>query len=460
MTRAQRIALVGLLVIGLIGLVLWFRTEVVVPRSVQHPWSEPLVDRDLAMIAADTLRVLVVEHPLTYERFPGGERGAELELLERFARRRKLPLKVLAVAPDSLLPLLQRGTGDVVAALVHRGRFGDAVSCTVPWWHAAPVRVRLRPDRAAEVEAGDPDTVHVNAFGPWATDSAASPLRRADVRTGTALIEAVAVGELAAALVSDLEARHHAEDLPQLAFEPMDEAPVDLVFAVRRNAVRLREGLDTWLSTPAEQEARALIIAAYGDRLPRRGPLGATRGRPLTGDSLSPFDALFQEKADLMHWDWELLAAIAFKESRFDTAALSVKGAQGLMQMMPATAERLGVDSMQLVEGQVHAAAIYLAMLDSLWRRSIPEADERLHFVLAAYNAGPGHVRDAQRLAQELGLDNRRWTGHVERAITLLAFPAYYRRPGITAGRCKGSQTFLYVREVLGLHRRFRAAGR
>ncbi|MBK8950405.1 MAG: hypothetical protein IPM68_16600 [Flavobacteriales bacterium] len=70
MTRAQRIALVGLLVIGLIGLVLWFRTEVVVPRSVQHPWSEPVVDRDLAMIAADTLRVLVVEHPLTYERFP------------------------------------------------------------------------------------------------------------------------------------------------------------------------------------------------------------------------------------------------------------------------------------------------------------------------------------------------------------------------------------------------------
>lgn len=460
MSRTQRIALLGLAAIALLGLVLWLRTEVADPRPAPHPWSEPLVDRDLGAIAVDTLRVLVVEHPLTYERFPGGERGAELELLERFARRHKLAMKVLVAAPDSLLPLLQRGVGDVVAALVHRGRFGDAVACTAPWWHAAPVRVRLRADQAAAVAAGDADTVHVQANGPWAMDSAVAPVRRADARTGTALIEAVAVGELPSALVSDMEARHHAEDLPQLAFEPVDGAPVDLVLAVRRNAVRLREALDSWLALPDEQEARALIVAAYGDRLPRRGPLGATRGRPVDGDSLSPFDALFQEKADLMHWDWELLAAIAFKESRFDTAALSVKGAQGLMQMMPATAERLGVDSMQLVEGQVHAAAIYLAMLDSLWRRSIPDADERLHFVLAAYNAGPGHVRDAQRLAGELGLDRLRWTGHVERAITLLAFPAYYRRPGITAGRCKGSQTFLYVREVLGLHRRFRAAGR
>ncbi|HMQ77434.1 MAG TPA: transglycosylase SLT domain-containing protein [Flavobacteriales bacterium] len=459
MTRTQRIALLGLAAIGLIGLLLWFRTEVATPRPATYPWSEPLVDRDLAAIAADTLRVLVVEHPLTYERFPGDERGTEFELLERFAGQHALALKALVVPADSLLPLLQRGIGDVVAAQLHRGRFGDAVACTVPWWHVTPVLVRLRPDRAAEVAADVGDTVHVQAGGPWAMDSARAPVRRADERTGAALIEAVAVGTLPAVLVSDLEARHHAEHLPQLTFEPVDAAPVDVVLAVRRNAVRLRDALDNWLATPAEQEARALIVAAYGDRLPRRGPLGATRGRPMDGDSLSPFDALFQEKADLMHWDWELLAAIAFKESRFDTAALSVKGAQGLMQMMPATAERLGVDSMQLVEGQVHAAAIYLAMLDSLWRRSIPEADERLHFVLAAYNAGPGHVRDAQRLAQELGLDRHRWTGHVERAITLLAFPAYYRRPGITAGRCKGAQTFLYVREVLGLHRRFRSAG-
>lgn len=458
MIRSRRIALLGLLALGLLGLLIRALQKDHARNTPVRPWAVPLVDRDLGAIAADTLRVLVVEHPLTYEQFPGGERGAETELLERFARHTKLPLQVLPVPPDSLLPMLQRGAGDVIAALLHRGRFGDAVACTTPWWHTTPVLVHLRPDRATGTGDAGTDTLRAYVHGPWTYDTTTT--RIADARTGTALIEAVAVGTLPAALVGDLEARHLAEELPQLAFEPVDAPAEDLVFAVRRNATRLRESLDHWLLRPDEQEARGLIVAAYGRRLPKRGPLGSTRARPPAGDSLSPFDDVFREKADLMHWDWELLAAIAFKESRFDTSAISVKGAQGLMQMMPATAERLGMDSVEMVEGQVHAAATYLAVLDSLWRRSIPDADERLHFVLAAYNAGPGHVRDAQRLAEELGLDRHRWTGHVERAITLLALPRYYRLPGITAGRCKGSQTFLYVREVLGLYKRFRASGR
>ncbi len=458
MNSSRRIAVLGLLALGLLGLFIWARRDVRTPRAPQRPWSVPLVDRDLGAIAADTLRVLVQEHPLTCERFPGGERGTEVELLERFARWNKVPLQVLPVPPDSLLPLLQRGAGDVIAALLHRDRFGDAVACTGPWWHTTPVLVHLRPDRATGTDGRVADSVRVPVHGPWARDTAMAGV--ADVRTGTALLEAVAAGAVPAALVTDLEARHLAEELPQLAFDPVDAPPVDLVFAVRRNATRLREALDRWLLQPDEQEARGLIVAAYGRRLPDRGPLGGERMRPPVGDTLSPFDDVFRAKAGLMHWDWELLAAIAFKESRFDTSAISVKGAQGLMQMMPATAERLGMDSVEMVEGQVHAAAVYLAVLDSLWRRSIPDPDERLHFVLAAYNAGPGHVRDAQRLAGELGLDRHRWTGNVERAITLLALPRFYRMPGITAGRCKGAQTFLYVREVLGLYGRFRAAGR
>ena len=72
MTRAQRIALVGLVAIGLIGLVLWYRTEVVVPRRVQHPWSEPLVDRDLAIPIARLLELLAPwsDLVLAFKRLP------------------------------------------------------------------------------------------------------------------------------------------------------------------------------------------------------------------------------------------------------------------------------------------------------------------------------------------------------------------------------------------------------
>lgn len=428
------------------------------------PWSRPLVDRDLRHIEADTLRVLVVEHPLTHVRWAAAESGAEYELLERFAIAMRIPVRAVVVQHrDSLVPMLQRGEGDVIAAQWREGHsFHGAIALTEPYRHVQGMLAMLRADRTLGIREGDiPDTVLVGAgsplIEPYEPHCAIGPhalLPHPD-KDGPSLLEQLAIGQVGHVLLTDAEARHAAELFPQVSFGEPVGAQVGLVFAVRRNAPRLRQALDRWLADPLEAEARGWLLAAYGDRIKKRGPLGSSRRSPVREEGISPFDSLFQEKAVLMHWEWELLAAIAFKESRFDTAAVSVRGAQGLMQMMPRTAARIGADSLHLVEGQVHAAAVYLAMLDSVWMRSIPDVNERLHFVLASYNAGPGHVQDARRLADQLGLDRGRWLGHVERAITLLALPQYFLMPGMTSGRCKGSQTFLYVREVLGLYRHY-----
>jgi hypothetical protein len=86
-----------------------------------------------------------------------------------------------------------------------------------------------------------------------------------------------------------------------------------------------------------------------------------------------------------------------------------------------------------------------------------PDREQRLRFALASYNAGPGHVIDAQRLAEHLGLDPKKWEGNVERAILLLAKPRYYMRPEMKNGFCKGSQVFHYVRDVVALYGKLRA---
>ncbi|MBK7753268.1 MAG: hypothetical protein IPI41_11900 [Flavobacteriales bacterium] len=132
MNRTNRPLLLGaiLLVLGL-AIALLYRSRPLGAGSAA-PWSAPLVDRDLDRIGKDTLRVLVVVHPLTYEEFPGGTRGAEFELLERFAKHMGLPLRAVPVVEDSLLPLLQRGSGDLIAAQVHENRFGKAVALSAP----------------------------------------------------------------------------------------------------------------------------------------------------------------------------------------------------------------------------------------------------------------------------------------------------------------------------------------
>jgi soluble lytic murein transglycosylase-like protein len=82
-----------------------------------------------------------------------------------------------------------------------------------------------------------------------------------------------------------------------------------------------------------------------------------------------------------------LLAALVWQESRWNPSAVSVKGAQGLTQLMPATARELGVDPRDPV-ANLHGGARYLrSMLDSF--------NGDVERALAAYNAGPGRVRRA-----------------------------------------------------------------
>ena len=77
------------------------------------------------------------------------------------------------------------------------------------------------------------------------------------------------------------------------------------------------------------------MIAAYDNGLDTRGPIRSFSNKTEGTDAISPYDSLFQAHSDSLSWDWKLLAAVAFKESSFDTAAVSYMGAGGLMQMMP-----------------------------------------------------------------------------------------------------------------------------
>lgn len=446
---------------------LWFWTGQDDQAPIGRIWDHPLVDRDIDEIRPDTLRILVIEHPLVHERLKGDETGLEFELLERFARRERIPIKAISVEHvDSLLPRLQRGMGDVIAArLGLDGIMEHAIARSRPWRYVRPMIATLRADRVLGIERVErPDTLWTGKGSPFAFrdlfdgdvphNGTVDPVLLVDTtEAGDAPLVNVALGRVRAALVSDALAAYAATRFPQLDFRGPVGDPVPLVFGLRRNSIRLRKAMDAWLTDPEEKEALGMIMSAYGSRVPERGPLGHRRKLHLEGDSLSPYDSLFQQN-QIRH-DWELLAAIAFKESRFDSTAVSHRGAQGLMQMMPRTAHSTNTDSLHLVDGQIQAAAKYLASLDTIWLRGIPDPDERLRFVLAAYNAGPGHVLDAQRLATALGLDPHKWEGHVERAITLLALPEYFTRTDVQSGPCQGSQTFNYVREVTGLYEQF-----
>jgi membrane-bound lytic murein transglycosylase F len=443
--------------VGLLALMAFGPARPGTPVDRRPPWAKPLIARDLADIRHDTLRVLVLRDPLSWEKRPQAETGLEWDLLRRFAKREKLRIVAVPVDhPDSMLAMLQRGKGDVIAAQLNpHGYASPFVAFSAAYRHVAPVRIHLRPDplvpgtRQSAADAAD--TIRLSRWSPfWAADTSFFPDSTSVVVVDTTspedLMARVAIGNTRSAVITDASAALETKRLPQVEFGERIGRSVPLAFGIRTNSAHLRTALDAWLNSPDEKEARELIAKAQVPNSPR-GSMRSRFGSVLRGDTISPYDSLFQAHAGNFRWDWKLLAAVAYKESRFNPNAY-YKGAEGLMQLMPTTAQRMGIDSAGGVDSHIRTATRYLARLDTMWRRNVPNSDQRMRFVLASYNAGPGHIQDAQRLARQLGLDPVRWEGNVERALTLLNRPRYFLRPDMRTGFCHGDLTFWYVRDI------------
>ncbi len=435
-------------------------------------WAEPKVLRDLSDIQIDTLRILVLEDPLTWEVRPGAVSGLEHDLIRRFAKTADLNISFIPMNdPDSMLLALQLGKGDLMAAqLVMRNDYSKWVKFSRPYREVRLVLAVLREDPIPARAMDGPsvrtalDTIEISHWSPFAIpgyDLAKGVLADHYIRierniTPEDLLMEVVMGRHHAAIISDARAAYEAGRFPVLDFEPLDCPDQKLRFAMRKNAPELRKALDSWLTDKIVQGERELFMKAYASKIPEQGPLRIMKGIPVSGDSISPFDAEFQRHAANSGWDWELLAALAYKESRFDSNAVSHKGARGLMQIMPRTALRLGLDSSMMAGDHIEAATRFLNRLDTLWMRAVPDRTQRMRFMLASYNAGPGHIVDAQRLAEKLGFDPERWDHNVERAVLLLSKPRYYMDPTLRNGYCNGSQVFHYVRDIESLYRKLK----
>lgn len=178
----------------------------------------------------------------------------------------------------------------------------------------------------------------------------------------------------------------------------------------------------------------------------------------LPAGTLSPYDAIFREEAKRTPWAWPLLAAIAYQESRFDASVVGWSGARGLMGIMPRTGRIFGVEKDELLNPHVSVRVSVDCLLSvyDLYSK-IKDPAQRLKLTLASYNAGQGHVQDAQRLAEKYGANPLIWDGNVAEYILLKSTAKYYRDPVCRSGYLRGKETHNYVEEVYARYQRYSA---
>lgn len=173
---------------------------------------------------------------------------------------------------------------------------------------------------------------------------------------------------------------------------------------------------------------------------------------------ISNYDHLFKRYAPVARVDWRLLAALSYQESCFDPNARSWVGACGLMQIMPRTGAQYGLPQSELFnpEANIETSTRIIRKLKDQFR-DIPREGERLNFVLASYNGGVAHVRDAMALARKYGKNPHRWCD-VSEYILLLSLPQYYQDPVVKSGYMRGTETYNYVRLVLQRYAHYRGS--
>jgi membrane-bound lytic murein transglycosylase F len=222
----------------------------------------------------------------------------------------------------------------------------------------------------------------------------------------------------------------------------------NLAWAVKKGSNELLGELNTWLEQFKTTRKYAAIYDKYFVN-PTRTANYLDAYMAIQNGNFSAYDKLIKQYSNKLGWDWRLLASLIYQESRFNPTVKSYKGAYGLMQLMPETGKRFGVDTTSSIESQIRAGVDFLIWLNDRFKPEIPDDVERVKFVLAAYNVGYGHVLDARNLAVKYGKDPNKWNDNVDFYVLNKSEPRYYNDPVVKHGYCRGSETYKYVADIM-----------
>ena len=406
-----------------------------------------------------TLRVLTRNHPASYFMWRGELMGFDYDLLKRFAKDHDLRLSMVVPGPGvDLAEALAAGQGDLIAAslTVTEARKQQGLAFTRPYMQVTEQLIAAAPgpgaaDAIPVAQRLQGKSVAVNPFSSYYTnlvslaDASASPVEVLPVAGATTeqLIDAVAEGRYDYTVADS--------HLVQIEQTYRDDFAVigdiseerDIAWAVRGDQPQLLAQLNGFLN----KHYRGLFFNVTYNKYFREEKRLEKKQRERLRDTsaLSPYDALVRKHAVPADRDWRMVVSQMYQESRFNPKARSFAGARGLMQVMPRTARQMGISGLYEPENGIRAGVSYMDWLEERFPRDLP-FDQKIYFTLAAYNAGHGHVRDARRLAEQLGKDPDRWFNHVEDAMLLLAQPAYYEKARF--GYVRGREPVNYVREI------------
>ena len=434
-----------LLVLGLlsaIGIYLWL-----LARPVNQ------VDGLERVQEAGKIRVITRNNSNCYYIYRDRPMGFEYELAETFADHLGVGLEIITADWNDMFRLLATGRGDLIAASLtitpareERADFSDSYMSVQQHVivHKHNYKVRSVDDlsgRTVHVRKGTSYEVRLKELADSGIDI--EIVLRDNVPTEE-LIRQVAEKEIEITVADSNIALLNRRYYPAVRMAFPIEEKQSLGWAVREGDDKLLAEVDAFFDTIEANGQFGKIYQKYYANVDIFDYVDLRKFHQRIRTRLPKYDEIIKKESRKYGFDWRLVAAVAYQESHWDPRARSYKGVRGLMQLTLTTAKEVGVESrldpVQSIEGGVKYLRKIYDRFDEI------EGLDRMLFALASYNIGYGHVRDAQKIARDQGLDPLKWAS-LKKTLPLLRQKKYYK--STKYGYCRGTEPVRYVERIL-----------
>jgi membrane-bound lytic murein transglycosylase MltF len=410
--------------------------QLVLPTSFERQTGD--LDQ---MLKARNIRALVTINPISFFYSHGKPRGMlyeELEQLERVVNKKfktgrlRVRVKFIPMRPDELGPALSQGVGDFIAAgiVITPGR-QKHYAFTTPIMTNVTQIIVTGPELAnakglddlvgRDIYVSPLTSFYENLMKinedratagkvPLSVKSADKNLQEDD------LVEMVNAGLIPATVAMQHRAGLWEQILPNIRLhrEMAIASEGELGWVMRKDNPELKKLLDQFTETHGEG-------TSFGNTLRRRYLKDTKWVRNSTSTAemkkFAHYVKYFKKYAADYNFDYLMIVAQGYQESRLDQSKRSPAGAIGLMQVIPkyAAAAPINVPDVSRADRNILAG---VRMLNNIVKTyfddsAIDEVNKTL-LTFASYNAGPSRIARLRKKAEEDGLNPNKWFGNVE----------------------------------------------
>lgn len=436
--------------------------------------KEP-VDRSFADIKnSGTLRMITRYSSNTYFLHQGIEWGFEYELINEFAKENDLALDIIVVGPDeNPYDMLNSGEGDIIAAnytiTPEREKYVDFTRAynIVDQLIIYSDVVENPPETLQEHAKREiPITVRRNSSYYFRLRELQKEMDGLQINMVTndkdteSLLFDVSNGTYQATVADDNIFQASSKYMSGFTQGPTISERDTIAWAIRENAPELKTQLNRFLYKHFRfggsdgSVKRSTFLNILRKRYFEEGPQIAEYYNPKSkieeSGNISPYDDLIKSLADSAGLDWLMITSMVAQETKFNPNSESWAGAIGLMQVMPRFSEVKNQE--QLYDEEINLREGIRIISEHLKHYSYMDSTNQWSFALATYNAGPGHVADARRLAIDHNKNPNEWENASDALLKLMQRKFY---KDARYGFCRGIETVRYVREVMNRYKTY-----